>query len=209
MSIYFQIKGEEYETDCNNINDKSKTSQYQHENEQKLNNLVDKLNEIKGINAKITDETTPTIEINAKIANEVDLNHTKITTTTSSAQASQQNTKQLAKIEQINLINSVINNAELNFDPTKVNCKIKTSHKKIAKQKQDDKLDLSLLSTFTGSKIQQENQQNNTNGLHLFSTSGKIPEEAVNQQVDNMSNPESILSKLIEFRSCTTQNDLV
>ena len=169
------------ECNINCIKDKSK-------NEPKLKNFIQKRNEINEINTTIVHETTPTIKQN--------IESTDISTLLA---LSQQKTKQLAKIEQINLINSVISNADLHSG-SKVNCKIKLSHTKLP----DDKFDLSILLDSITSQENQEVQ----NGLLLFSTSGKIAEDPVNQRVENMSDPESILSKLIEFRSCTDQNCL-
>ncbi len=105
----------------------------------------------------------------------------------------------LSKTEQINLINSVVNNADLHFDPTKVNAKFKPT---------------------PATSIQDQEAIEQQNGLLLFSTSGKLStnasesssaagENSMNQYLDTMNNPESILSKLIEFRSNVTPSDLI
>jgi hypothetical protein len=68
--------------------------------------------------------------------------------------------------------------------------------------------------------IQDQEAIEQQNGLLLFSTSGKLStnasesssaagENSMNQYLDTMNNPESILSKLIEFRSNVTPSDLI
>ena len=73
---------------------------------------------------------------------------------------------------------------------------------------------------------QQQHQQNSKNassGLLLFSTNKNLEntntttsstklsttESSINECLNNLSNPESILSKLIEFQSNIANNDLI
>ncbi len=69
-------------------------------------------------------------------------------------------------------------------------------------------------------KIQDQEAIGQQNGLLLLSTSSKLRtnasesssaagENSMNQYLDTMNNPESILSKLIEFRSNVTPSDLI
>lgn len=101
----------------------------------------------------------------------------------------------------------MVNNADLNFDPTKVNAKYVPQ----------------LISTRQElSRSEQQEANDQQNGLMLFSTTGKMNtnsnsqvgvanggEPMTNQCLDTLNNPENILSKLIEFRSNVTPNDLI
>lgn len=113
----------------------------------------------------------------------------------SSNQRQLQQQQRLSKIEQINLINSVVNNADLNFDPSRIvaaGAKFKPPKKmnKMSPSNSDLSLTLSLPAT--------SNQQN---GLVLFSTATGNNKSCRVSNTADMENPENILSKLVELKS--------
>lgn len=108
-----------------------------------------------------------------------------------------QQQQRLSKIEQINLINSVVNNADLNFDPSRIvaaGAEFKPPKKmNKAANNNSNNSDLSLTLSLPS------NQQN---GLVLFSTAtGSNKSSRVGNNTADIENPESILSKLVELRS--------
>ncbi len=99
------------------------------------------------------------------------------------------------KNEKGNLIDGVVKNSDLYFDPTKVNSKFRQT---MCSASQD---------------LEAIEQQN---GLLLFSTNGKLNSNNISKNAveasmnpDVMNNSESILSKFIEFKSNVTPNDLI
>jgi hypothetical protein len=160
------------------------------QNEIKLNTLLKKFTHQLNLSEKLNRKST-----SKKSKNPTPLFACPAVTNSSFQQQQQQQQQRLSKIEQINLINSVVNKADLNFDPSQIVGGTKFKPPKKMSQKAgsnqvntgDLSLTLSLAST---------SRQDNQNGLLLFSTNNKPI-----KNISELENPENILSKLVEFKS--------